>query len=165
MKGYRISTLLALCLVIAGVITAAATLVSAQSDDNDATPTPAFSRITVPDAFLRAGPGLEYLTVGSLQRGARLTPLNINAEAQWVMVRFRGGFAWIRRDLATWVEDIDALPVLPETDLTPTLRPGEATATPDLVTPTPVGSFVRESRANALVRVGPGQSFLRLGAL
>ncbi len=137
----------------------------ARSQDIQPTATPAVSFVSVPEAFLRVGPGLTFVTAGSLPEGSPLIPVNINEDATWVMVEFRGGFAWIRRDLATWVEDIDLLPVLETPNITPTVIPGSETPTPRLVTLTPVGNYIIASRANVLVRYGPGQSFPRIGRL
>ncbi len=148
---------LAVALVSAGVM--------AQQPAPTATPPPAESVVIVPEALLRGGPGVEYLSVGSILEDTVVTPVNISANADWVLIRFRGGFGWVRRDLIAWGLDVTALPVLAEPALTPTVPPGQESATPELVTLTPSGNYVINARTSALVRHGPGQSFPRVGVL
>ncbi len=130
------------------------------------TPTPLFNVVIAPDIFLRAGPGEQYLPVGNLQQGDFLFPVSRSEDGTWVMVAyFRGSYGWLRRDLGFWVEDIDALPVILPAALTPTVAPGDETATPFFPTSTPTGNWVQSVSDVAYVRAGPGRGFLRLGQL
>ncbi|MEQ8677475.1 MAG: hypothetical protein RLP44_14260 [Aggregatilineales bacterium] len=129
-------------------------------------PTPEGNFVLPIDVFLRGGPGEDYLPVGALVSGDVIRAVSRNEDADWIMISYRRGFGWIRRDLAYWVIDIDVLPVVDESNLTPTPVPGEETATPFFPTATPSGSYIRLGDANsALVRAGPGQGYLRLGQL
>jgi hypothetical protein len=127
-------------------------------------PTPAFSVIAVESARVRSAPNETALSIGTLLRDARVTPYNRDETGQWVLVNYAGGFGWIRRDLALWVEDIDTLPILTADNLTPTPAPRTPSATPRLVTLTPDGSYVN-ARVNVFVRTGPGIGFVPLGVL
>lgn len=138
----------------------------AQQADILPTPTPFVSSILAQDVFVRGGPGEDYVPVGSLIEGDVLSPVSINADATWVMIHYRRGFGWVRRDLAFWAENIDGLPVVLETDLTPTVIPGSESATPFFPTSTPSLNYIRLNGAeSAFVRAGPGRGYLRLGDL
>ncbi|MCL4255520.1 MAG: SH3 domain-containing protein, partial [Anaerolineae bacterium] len=73
------------------------------------TPTPDYSYIVVEAARVRAAPSETSLSIGTLLRNARVTPYNRDESGNWVLVDYANSFGWIRRDLAVWVEDIDAL--------------------------------------------------------
>ena len=144
----------------------ATTFTVAQTPTEDVTPTPEWNVVTAQDVFLRGGPGEEYLPVGALQVGDQITPVNRNADATWILIRYRRGFGWIRWDLAYWVVTLNALPILDEDNLTPSPPPGLETATPFFPTSTPSGNYINLSGANsAFVRAGPGVTYLRLGQL
>ena len=144
----------------------ATTFTVAQTPTEDVTPTPEWNVVTAPDVFLRGGPGEEYLPVGALQVGDQITPINRNADATWILIRYRRGFGWIRWDLAYWVVTLNALPILDEDNLTPSPPPGLETSTPFFPTSTPSGNYINLSGANsAFVRAGPGVTYLRLGQL
>ncbi len=130
----------------------------------EATPTLNYSYIIVEAARVRAAPSETSLSIGTLLRNAPLTPYNRDESGNWVLVEYANSFGWIRRDLAVWVENIDALPILTADSLTPTPAPRTPSATPRLVTLTPVGSYVI-ARVNVYVRTGPGLSFTPLGIL
>lgn len=129
----------------------------------EATPTPNYSYINVEAARVRAAPSETSLSIGTLLRNARVIPYNRDESGNWVLVDYANSFGWIRRDLALWIEDIDSLPILAD-NLTPTPAPRTPSATPRLVTLTPVGSYVI-ARVNVYVRTGPGLSFTPLGIL
>lgn len=153
--------------VIVGLLLALAvglTLVNAQNG-GDLTPTPLTSYVIRPDVFVRGGPGEQYIPVGSLVLGDRVRAVSRNLEGDWVMIVYRRGFGWLRRDLATWYEDIEALPVILEGSLTPTFAPGSETATPFFPTATPERSYVNVDARSAYLRAGPGITYLRLGQL
>lgn len=117
---------------------------------------------------VRAGPGETYLPVGSLFSGDSVTPLSRNADTSWIMIRYRRGFGWIRRDLVLWNSqtNLDALPEISTDALTPTFEPGQETLTPFFPTETPVANYVLVVDAqSAFVRAGPGRTYLRLGQL
>jgi uncharacterized protein YraI len=139
-----------------------------RAQDSTATPTSTATRsgsyVNALDVYLRGGPGEQYLPVGALRFGDPLRPLNISADGQWVLVSYRRGSGWIKRDLALWVENLAALPVL-AADLTPTARPGVGTFTPVFPSPTPSGDYISVSGVGAYVRGGPGRGYLRLGAI
>jgi hypothetical protein len=127
-------------------------------------PTPAFSFINVEAARVRSAPNETAMSIGTLLRNARPIPYSRDETGAWVLVGYAGGFGWIRRDLAVWVENIDVLPILTADNLTPTPAPITPSPTPRLVTLTPVGSYVN-ARVNVYVRTGPGLSFVPLGIL
>lgn len=130
------------------------------------TATPVISRVTSPDVYVRGGPGESYLPVGGLHQGDFVQPVSRNVAADWVLIRYSGGFGWLRRDLADWIEDIDALPVISEDALTPTPQSTAPSATPFFPTATPTGNWVNvNDLQGAFVRAGPGRTYLRLGTL
>ncbi len=129
------------------------------------TATPENSIVLAPDIFVRGGPGREYLPVGKFEQGEVIFPVSRNATADWVMVAYRGSFGWISRNLAFWVQDIDALPVMSEANLTPT---PPTPVTPNVIllpTETPSGNWVDVNAGSSFVRAGPGRGYLRLGQL
>jgi uncharacterized protein YraI len=130
-------------------------------------PGPRGSVVIVGDVYVRGGPGRDYVPVGRLVEGDSLTPLSRNMAGDWVLIVYRDGYGWIRRDLGAWVEDIDPLPVMLETDLTPSPIPGRNTPRPFFPpTETPTGNWVLIRGAeSAYVRAGPGRTYLRLGQL
>jgi hypothetical protein len=128
------------------------------------TSTPSYSYIKAEAVRVRAAPSETALSIGTLLKNARLVPYNRDESGNWVLVGYADGFGWIRRDLAIWVEDIDALPILTSDNLTPTPVPRTPSPTPRLVTLTPSGSYVI-ARVNVYVRTGPGLSFSPLGIL
>jgi len=134
----------------------------AQQATSTATPTPARNGLLVADAFVRGGPGEGYIPVGQVIPSTQLIPFNISVDGNWVLIRYNTGFGWIRRDLAFWVVNIDALPVL-EPNLTPT--PAILTNTPFFPTGTPSTNYVAVNAISAFIRGGPGRTYLRLGQL
>jgi uncharacterized protein YgiM (DUF1202 family) len=144
-------------------------LVAAQtSPTSTPTPTPSVSVVIGLDVFVRGGPGRQYVPVGKLVLGDRVTPLSHNADADWVLITYNVGFGWVRRDLVTWAENIDLLPVIDEGNLTPS--PGSPSQPQQtlifLPTQTPVGNWVQLIDApSGYVRAGPGRTYLRLGQL
>ncbi|MBZ0277960.1 MAG: hypothetical protein K8I60_17570, partial [Anaerolineae bacterium] len=158
---YRLPIIFLIILILG--IAAAITLAQATPVPTP-TPTPEYSMVLALDIFVRGGPGRAFTAVGQLENGEIVIPVSRNATADWVMILYRGGFGWIRRDLAFWVQNIDALPVV-EGDLTPTpIIP----TTPDIVllpTETPSGNWVDVQAESSFVRAGPGRGYLRLGQL
>jgi uncharacterized protein YgiM (DUF1202 family) len=132
--------------------------VSAQTTTTPS-PTAVGNYVTARDIYVRGGPGEFYLPVGRLVAGAEVRPFNISADGLWVLIRYSRGFGWIRRDLADWADDIDNLPQLDESNLTPTSL---ATDTP---TPRPTGVQIAAGEAGAYVRFGPGVNYPYLGAV
>jgi uncharacterized protein YgiM (DUF1202 family) len=142
------------------------TTVAAQSTDPvPPTATPFRSILLVPNAFVRGGPGDDYVPVGSVTPDDPLHALNRSENGDWVLIRYNRGFGWIRRDLAYWTINIDALPILTSENLTPSPVPGNPTATAFFPTSTPTGDYIRVSATSAYVRAGPGRTYLRLGQL
>ncbi|MCA9909865.1 MAG: hypothetical protein KC519_14510, partial [Anaerolineae bacterium] len=117
------------------------------------TATPRGNYVARDDIYVRGGPAETYLPVGRLVRGAQVYPIGRNEAADWVLLRYSTGFGWIRRDLAFWAVDVNALPVIDEANLTPTV---ESTLQTNLTTPTPEGNWLNVGAGGAFVRVGPG---------
>ncbi|XWX04821.1 hypothetical protein VZO05_04535 [Aggregatilineales bacterium SYSU G02658] len=127
-----------------------------------ATPTPSGSYVVVTEAaaaFVRAGPGRGYLRLGGLRPGDLVEPVARNADTTWIMIRYANpiaefdGFGWVQRVLVRWSTDVDleALPIILETDLTPTAT-FTATATPSVTltaTATPTATWTRTPSATA----------------
>ncbi|MBI5666595.1 MAG: hypothetical protein HZC41_01185 [Chloroflexi bacterium] len=126
------------------------------------TPTLAVSRVVAADVVVRGGPGRQYPHVGRLVEGRIVVPVNRNEAGDWVLIRYNRGFGWVQRNLVDWVENIGALPVLDEANLTPSPVPGRITATPFFPTETPTGNWIRTSARSVYVRAGPGRTYLRL---
>ncbi|MEO8612185.1 MAG: SH3 domain-containing protein [Chloroflexota bacterium] len=152
-------------LAVAAVLIAAQT---APTSTPSPTPTPTVSVVIGLDVFVRGGPGRQYVPVGKLILGDKVTPLSRNENADWVLITYNDGYGWVRRDLVTWAQNIDLLPIMFESNLTPS--PGSPNR-PDqtiifLPTPTPSGNWVQLVDApSGYVRAGPGRTFLRLGQL
>ncbi|NWG17339.1 MAG: SH3 domain-containing protein, partial [Chloroflexi bacterium] len=127
------------------------------------TPTPTASEIIAEDVIVRGGPGRDYPRVGRLTLGRYVFPVSRDETGDWVLIRYYRGFGWVQRDLAFWIEDIEALPVIGERDLTPSPPPGSDTATPFFPTSTPTGNWVWSDARSVYVRAGPGRLYLRLG--
>jgi hypothetical protein len=159
----RFADVIASALVF-GVGFLSATLAMAQNQ-LEPTATPQTNVVIAEDVFLRGGPGEGYLPVGALIAGDPIHPLSRNADTTWIMIGYRRGFGWIRRDLAFWVENLEGLPVMGEDSLTPTPSASEPTNTPFFPTPTPTGDYVRTTGESAYVRGGPGRTYFRLGQL
>lgn len=151
-----------------GILALASVLTYAQNEP-DSTATPAASSVIQQDIFVRGGPGRDYLPVGKLLAGDRVRPLSRNAASDWVLIVYGKNYGWIRRDLAFWVENIDALPVMDTANLTPSpVIPTTPANTPILAaTETPSGNWVQLSTdaQSGYVRGGPGRTYLRLGQL
>lgn len=162
----RFILIVTLLAFVAGVSTLTVSLINAQTTTPvTATPTPGRSTLLVADAFVRGGPGDTYVPVGAVSPTAALIPVSRNAAGDWVMIRYNRGFGWLRRDLAYWIVNIDALPIISTDDLTPSPVPGIATATAFFPTETPTGDYILVNAQSAYVRAGPGRTYLRLGQL
>jgi hypothetical protein len=140
-------------------------LTSAAQQTTPPAPTPSRSQLIVSDAVVRGGPGESFVPVGQLTPDSLLIPVSIDTSGQWVLLRYNRGFGWIRRDLATWTINLDALPVITSANLTPTIEAGRETATAFFPTSTPRGSYVQTTARSAYVRAGPGRTYLRLSQL
>ncbi|MCU0499443.1 MAG: hypothetical protein MUF87_18995 [Anaerolineae bacterium] len=151
--------LLICCLSMIGMIAA---IVSAQT--TTPTPTPGRSTLLVADAFVRSGPGDDFTPVGRVTPETALIAVNRDSTSTWVLIRYNRGFGWIRRDLVFWVVNIDALPAL-NANVTPSPIPGSPTPTAFFPTSTPTGDYILVNAQSALVRAGPGRTYLRLGQL
>lgn len=159
-----ISLKLRLLFVLIAILIGGTLLVSAQSTPLP-TATPPLSVVIVPDIYVRGGPSQSYVPVGQLLGGELVIPVSRNEAADWVLIRYNTGYGWIRRDLAYWVENIDELPIIDPSNLTPSPEPGKETATPFFPTETPTGNYINVGPQGAFVRAGPGRSYLRLGTL
>lgn len=106
------------------------------------TPTGDYVRVSATSAYLRGGPGVTYLRLGQLFPGDPLEPIGRNEDSSWVLIRTVDGFAWLRRDLGNWVSDLDTLPVLLESRLTPSLTytPSNTATATATATDTPLPS-------------------------
>lgn len=149
-----------------------AALVGAQPTP-EVTPTliPLASSVIREDIFVRAGPGQQYLPIGQLLAGDTVAPVARNTQADWVLIIYRKTYGWIRRDLASWVENIDGLPIISETNLTPSptifLTKAPTATIIFFPTETPTGNFVvlQNDIQSGYVRAGPGRTYLRLAQL
>jgi uncharacterized protein YraI len=95
-------------------------------------PTPAAAQgfVLVSDsvALVRSGPTRGYPRLGQLNPGALVEPVSRNQTGDWILIHFPDpitnlpGFGWIARDLVQWRDEsvIEALPIINETNLTPT---------------------------------------------
>ncbi|MBN1202686.1 MAG: SH3 domain-containing protein [Anaerolineae bacterium] len=83
------------------------------------TPNASWIRSGPNGVYVRSGPGQEFAPVGELFTGDVIDPVAQDRAGNWVLIRFEDGYGWIRYDLAFWSEDIDALVVVDEPDLTP----------------------------------------------
>lgn len=146
-------------ILLLGLIAALA--VFSQAQDDDAFPD---ANVILPEsAFVRSGPGLQYVEVGALYSGDEVNPLYTSSDGQWLLIPYNRGYGWIQRNLVFLLFDPASLPIL-EPDVTP-FSDLPATATPFFPTPTPPASYVDVSSGSAFVRAGPGRGYLRLGQL
>jgi hypothetical protein len=131
----------------------------------DATPSEG-NIVVVESAFVRSGPGDEFIPVGALYAGDKVSPLNISEDGFWILIPYSRGNGWIQRNLVQWEDNaaLDLLPVM-AADITPTPRV-EITNTPFIPTSTPAGNYVNpENALSVYVRAGPARNYLRLGQL
>lgn len=160
---------LVLIMLMACMAAVATAVVMAQTaPDTPSTSTPSVSKVVSPDIFVRSGPGRAYTPVGRLVAGSSVVPLRRNPQSDWVLIIYGSGFGWINRDLAFWVENIDALPVLDDANLTPPPDVIPTRPPPTLFpTLTPSGNWVllQSDAQSGYVRAGPGRTYLRLGQL
>ncbi len=167
--GYCLKFRLAIALLVVLISGILVALVGAQgTPEAPPTPTPVVSIVLRQDIFVRGGPGRNYLPVGRLVVGDVVIPISRNATADWVQIIYNNGLGWIRRDLAFWVQDIDALPIVDAPDLTVTPIPSVTPLPPVLLpTSTPSGNWVllQGDSTSGYVRAGPGRTYLRLGQL
>lgn len=127
-------------------------------------PTPLFNVVLAPEAMIYAGPAPSFNVLGGLRDGNFLYPYSRNEAGDWILIRYTPNqYGWIERDLGSWVEDVDALPILTMDDLTPSPIPGTVTPTPLIVTETPAYHLVDSVAGVAYLRAGPGQGYIRLG--
>lgn len=94
------------------------------------TVTPIGNYVNVVDAasaYVRAGPGRGYLRLGQLLPGDTVDPVARNQDTSWIMIRFTtqrltSEFAWVATGLINWqnFEELQRLPIIDETNLTPT---------------------------------------------
>lgn len=136
------------------------------AQDDSTTLPPDGNIVLVTSAFVRSGPADNYQSVGAVFQGDLVTPLNISADGNWVLIIYSRRTAWIQRSLVRWENDafVSRLPVLPA-DVTPTPR-FPITNTPFVPTFTPEGNYVDvEGAESVYVRGGPGRGYLRLGQL
>jgi uncharacterized protein YgiM (DUF1202 family) len=161
-RWVRISAFIALFLLLS----LSGSYAFAQQASPSPTPTPRGSYVVRDNIFVRGGPAESYLPVGSLRRGAPLIPLSRNEAATWILISYFRGFGWVRRDLGYWAVNIDALPVIDESNLTPTPIPGTESS-PTFVAPTetPTGNWIDVGEMGAFVRTGPGLTYSIYGEL
>jgi hypothetical protein len=132
----------------------------------EATPTEEGNIVVVESAFVRSGPSDEFLPVGALYAGDKVSPVNISEDGFWILIPYSRGHGWIQRNLVRWEDNaaLDLLPVL-ISNITPTPLV-EITRTPFIPTATPQGNYVNPETAQSVyVRAGPGRIYLRLGQL
>lgn len=126
--------------------------------------TPYGNYVYYDDVYLRGGPGQEFVPVGQLIGGMLIRPVARSADGGWVMISYRQGFGWVRRDLVYWQDNVDLLPVL-AAGVTPSPDPDRITETPFFPTATPAGNWANVTGEGAYLRAGPGRTYLVLGSL
>jgi len=149
---FRISIILIFSLLIAMIL---------QAQDS-----PSLDVIIPESVNVRSGPNSEFQTIGSLFQGAGIVVLNRSADGQWVLVRYAGQrFGWVQASLIDFNRtNPDLLPVL-NANITPS-PVGPPTNTPFFPTNTPSAPYIDLVDADvAIVRAGPGRTFLYLGVL
>jgi hypothetical protein len=122
--------------------------------------------VIVESAFVRSGPSDDFIPVGALYAGDKVSPLNISEDGFWILIPYSRGNGWIQRNLVQWEDEaaLDLLPVL-ISNITPTPLV-EITNTPFIPTFTPVGNYANPDNAQSVyVRAGPARTYLRLGQL
>jgi hypothetical protein len=157
-----------LCLAAGITISVTVNNVAAQDEQLTDTPFPNYSHVVVEEAVIRSGPGQEYISLGEgLHLGNYLRPLNRNQQGDWVMISYGYySFGWIRHDLGFWTENIDALPIINEDNLTPTYPPDYATITPHYYpTETPSENYIPLHQNYILIHSGPGRNYQDIGVL
>lgn len=154
--------LLILALVFAGMMIDSRPLLAQEPTP---TWTPVANYVQADDAYLRGGPGLNYVPVGRVIRGEVAVPLARNESASWVMIAYGTGYGWIRSDLVSWADNLTVLPVLEAGNLTPTIDTRAVTATLFFPTDTPEGNWANVDEQGAYLRAGPGRTYLVRGSV
>lgn len=129
----------------------------------EATPTPSNNVILPESVFVRSGPSADFVAVGALSEGDKVTPLYVSPNGQWVLITYRRGYGWIQRNLVYFVIDPGSLPTM-VANVTP-FADSSPSATAFFPTPTPPANYVFIESNSALLRAGPGQGYLRLGQI
>jgi hypothetical protein len=103
------------------------------------TPVGNYVLVGTTNALVRSGPGQSYPSIGYLVPGAQIEPVGRSEDSNWMLIRFtvtddgtpvpETEFGWIASQLAFWEVDVQALPMLTEDNLTPTLT-ATMTSTP-----------------------------------
>lgn len=108
-------------------------------DETNLTPTPLLSETPTlaptgvivtagqEGAYVRFGPSQNFPFLGAVASGDYVEPVGRDPGGDWILIRFRGGFGWIARQLVDREYHWEALPVLLPDALTPS-----ATFTPSL---------------------------------
>lgn len=132
----------------------------AQQETPNPTVTPRGSYVVRDNIYVRGGPAESYQAVGMLRNGDPLIPLSRNQSGTWILISYYRGFGWVRYDLGHWATNLETLPIVDETNLTPTPIPGvvnNAMFIPP--TETPIGNWLNVGDLGAYIRTGPGLNF------
>ncbi len=95
------------------------------------TPTPSGYTLTIQSAVqnVRSGPGLQFETIGQLQRGTQARVLGATPDYSWLVIDFRGQWGWLASYLVATFGNRNLLPVI-QPPATPTPVPTSTPAPP-----------------------------------
>ncbi len=122
--------------------------------------------VLVVAANVRAAPSSDAALLGTIDGGSSAKVVGRNEAGDWLAVDFNGQVGWVSTEVASYLGDDSALPVLTPGAGAPTA--GAATAAPGAATATPAAGGGNAATANsggANVRSGPGTSYPIIGGL
>lgn len=95
------------------------------------TSTPSGYTLTIQSAVqnVRSGPGLQFETIGQLQRGTQARVLGATPDYSWLVIDFRGQWGWLASYLVATFGNRNLLPVI-QPPATPTPVPTSTPAPP-----------------------------------
>lgn len=134
--------------------------------------------VLVVAANVRAAPSAEAELLGTIDGGSSAKVIGRNEAGDWLAVDFNGVTGWVSTQVASYLGDDSALPVLTANAPAPTAAGGAtvaagtvaATATTQpgaaaTATPAPSGNTVTANSGGANVRMGPGTNYDIIGGI